>query len=155
MSVTYTTSHSNPGSLTHWAGPGIKYSSSWILVGFVSTEPQQELLKCLFNFIFKTSFTGTSDVLNEHCPPRTLFPSPHPYPGHLHCCHTKVSFTSILIPFSQLLSWISVFWTPCLHSSCNFSRWWCNILGKGKFLRLLKFYPPIWLRVSRDNCCRG
>ena len=30
--------------LTHWAGPGIEPASSWILVAFVSAEPQGELL---------------------------------------------------------------------------------------------------------------
>ena len=29
-------SHSNSGSLTHWARPGIKPLSSWMLVGFVN-----------------------------------------------------------------------------------------------------------------------
>ena len=43
-SATYTTAHSNTRSLTHWEGPGIEPTSSWILVGFISTEPQQELL---------------------------------------------------------------------------------------------------------------
>ena len=41
-SATYTTAHSNARFLTYWVGPGIKPTSSWILVGFVSTEPQQE-----------------------------------------------------------------------------------------------------------------
>ena len=36
-------SHSNMGSLTHWARPGILHTSSWILVGFVSAMPQWEL----------------------------------------------------------------------------------------------------------------
>ena len=36
-------SHSNARSLTHWVGPGIKPTSSWILVRFISAEPQQEL----------------------------------------------------------------------------------------------------------------
>ena len=36
-------SHSNAGSLTHGAGPGIKPTSSWILVRFVTAEPQWEL----------------------------------------------------------------------------------------------------------------
>ena len=36
--------HGNAGSLTHWARPGIKPMSWWILVGFVTTEPPQELL---------------------------------------------------------------------------------------------------------------
>ena len=31
----YTTAHGNAGSLTHWARPGIKPASSWILVRFV------------------------------------------------------------------------------------------------------------------------
>ena len=42
-SVTYTTAHSNARSLIHWARPGIKPLSSWILVGFVITEPWWEL----------------------------------------------------------------------------------------------------------------
>ena len=40
----YTTAHSNTRSLKHWARPGIKPTSSWILVGFVSAEPQWKLL---------------------------------------------------------------------------------------------------------------
>ena len=36
MSVTYTTGQGNARSLTHWARPGIKLASSWILVGFVN-----------------------------------------------------------------------------------------------------------------------
>ena len=35
-------------SLTHWARPGIEPTSSWLLVRFVSAEPQQELLKLGF-----------------------------------------------------------------------------------------------------------
>ena len=44
MSATYTTAHDNAGSLTHWAGPGIEPSFSWILDEFIYTEPQRELL---------------------------------------------------------------------------------------------------------------
>ena len=44
MSVTYTTVHNNAGFLIHWARPGIKPASSRILVRFISTVPQQELL---------------------------------------------------------------------------------------------------------------
>ena len=43
-SVTYTTAQGNMGSLTHRAGPGIKPVFSWILVGFITAEPQRELL---------------------------------------------------------------------------------------------------------------
>ena len=37
--------HSNAGFLTHSARPGIEPESSWILVGFTSSEPQWEVLK--------------------------------------------------------------------------------------------------------------
>ena len=47
-SVTYTRAHSNIRSLSQWARPGIKPASSWVLVGFITTEPQWELL--MFNF---------------------------------------------------------------------------------------------------------
>ena len=40
---TYTTAHGNARCLTHWVRPGIEPTSSWILIGFVSTVPQWEL----------------------------------------------------------------------------------------------------------------
>ena len=40
MFATYTTTHGNTGSLTHGARPGIKPAYSWMLVRFVSTEPE-------------------------------------------------------------------------------------------------------------------
>ena len=39
-SATYTTAHSNAGSLTHPARLGIEPSSSWTLGGFVIAEPR-------------------------------------------------------------------------------------------------------------------
>ena len=48
-SATYTTAHGNARSLTHWARPGIKRVSSGILVRFIATEPQRELLKLIFS----------------------------------------------------------------------------------------------------------
>jgi len=36
-------SHSNTGSLTHWARPGIEPASSWVLAGSLTAEPRQEL----------------------------------------------------------------------------------------------------------------
>ena len=35
-SATYTTAHSNTGSLLHWARPGIEPQPSWIPVGFLT-----------------------------------------------------------------------------------------------------------------------
>ena len=43
-SATYTTAHSNTRSLNHWVRPGIETMSSWILVKFITAEPQGELL---------------------------------------------------------------------------------------------------------------
>ena len=37
------TARDNTRSLTHWVGPGIEPTSSWISVGFISTPPQEEL----------------------------------------------------------------------------------------------------------------
>ena len=42
-SATYTTAHGKAGSLTQCLRPGIKPTSSWILVGFITTEAQWEL----------------------------------------------------------------------------------------------------------------
>ena len=42
-SATFTTAHSNAGSLTHWVRPGIEPKTSWFLVGFVSSKPWREL----------------------------------------------------------------------------------------------------------------
>ena len=47
MSVTCTTALSNVRSFTHWVRPGIESVSSWLLVRFVTTELQQELLNIL------------------------------------------------------------------------------------------------------------
>ena len=42
-SATYTTAHSNTGSLTHWVRLGIEPESSWLPVGFMTTDPWWEL----------------------------------------------------------------------------------------------------------------
>ena len=41
--LAHTTAHSNSGSLTHWAGPWIEPTSSWILVWFVNHWATMEL----------------------------------------------------------------------------------------------------------------
>ena len=42
-SATYTTAHGNIRSLTHWGRQGIEPTTSWFLVGFISTAPWWEL----------------------------------------------------------------------------------------------------------------
>ena len=51
LSATYTTVHGNAASLTHppWVGSGIEPTPLWMLVGFVTTEPQWELPLYLFS----------------------------------------------------------------------------------------------------------
>ena len=46
--VTCRTPHGNARSLTHWVRPGIEPTSSWILVRFVSAEPQWEFSGIIF-----------------------------------------------------------------------------------------------------------
>ena len=46
-SATYNTAHGNARFLTHCTRQGIEPASSWILIKFVSTALQWELLKCL------------------------------------------------------------------------------------------------------------
>ena len=48
-------------SLTHRVRPGIKPLSSWILVGFVTPEPQWELLDSVF-FTFLLNFQRTQEM---------------------------------------------------------------------------------------------
>ena len=42
-SCVYSIAYGNAQSRGRWARPGINLTASWILVGFVSAEPQQEL----------------------------------------------------------------------------------------------------------------
>ena len=46
--ATYITAHSNAGSLTYWARPGIEPASSWILVRFISSLPQWEFQHVMY-----------------------------------------------------------------------------------------------------------
>ena len=49
-SATCTTAHSNTGSLTHWARPGIEPASSWFLVDFVNLWATKGTPKILRHF---------------------------------------------------------------------------------------------------------
>ena len=62
VSVTYAAACGNAGSLAYRARPGIKPAFSWILVGFVTTEPQWELHPLLicsdFPFLHDSGLVG-------------------------------------------------------------------------------------------------
>ena len=51
-SAAYTTAHRNTRSLTHWVGSGMEPTSSWMLVGFIITEPKGNSLKYFYNLHF-------------------------------------------------------------------------------------------------------
>ena len=51
-SVTYSTAYSNTGSLTHQSRSGIRPTTSWFLVGFVSTVLWRELPFADFRILF-------------------------------------------------------------------------------------------------------
>ena len=71
--MSYTTAHSNVGSLTHWARPGIKLISPWILVGFITcwaTMGTPLSVSFLFLSFFLTMLLarGSSQARNEPVP---------------------------------------------------------------------------------------
>ena len=51
-----------PDPLIHWARPGIKLATSWILVGFVTTEPGLELLLAVL-MLLSFCFSGYSTLI--------------------------------------------------------------------------------------------
>ena len=66
--ATHTITHGNARSLTHWgARPGIEHASSWMLVRFVSTEPQWELPKLYFSFLIFISLYSMGPLCMPHC----------------------------------------------------------------------------------------
>ena len=62
--ATYTRAHSNTRSLTPSARPRKEPASSWILVGFITTEPQQELPQSNF-FLTKTKTSQCFQCLGQ------------------------------------------------------------------------------------------
>ena len=64
-------SHSNARSLTHWARPGIEPTSSWILLGFLTTAPSREL-PTFFFFFFLTQYFSIRYLLKTSSVPGTL-----------------------------------------------------------------------------------
>ena len=63
VSAPYTTAHGNAGSLTHWARPGIKPVSSWVLVGFVTcwatTGTPRDFIFLILSWLSLVPKTGT------------------------------------------------------------------------------------------------
>ena len=64
-SATYAAAHGNPGSLTHWARPGIKPTSSWMLVGFVMAELQWKLPQPSLLFFWDSNYTYVRPIVQQ------------------------------------------------------------------------------------------
>ena len=94
-SATYTTAHSNSGSLTHWAGSGIKPSSSWILVGSLPLSHNRNSVSTHLN----ATYTLRSYHLNFASRDVNLM---HEI-GKLYSFLTASSFQAL--PFISLLLW--------------------------------------------------
>ena len=68
--LAYTTAHSNAGSLIHWARAGIEPETSWILVRFVTTEPQREHLPSkLLSLCVPPGLAQGQSLIVEFLPP--------------------------------------------------------------------------------------
>ena len=64
MCVTCTTAHSNAGSLTHWARPGIEPTPSWILVGFIN---HWSMTGTPLTVYLKYQYTITKEMVSLQC----------------------------------------------------------------------------------------
>ena len=60
-------SHSNARSLAHWVRLGIEPTSSWILVWFVTTEPQWELLSLKTFLTFSVDYNTSFHMICSSC----------------------------------------------------------------------------------------
>ena len=120
-SATYTSAHSSARSLTYSAGPGTKPESSWILVGFVTTEPWWELtlskrgiswllkVKNISRAVLMIAFDYTTQIVS-----RT------PFLSHL----SFLDSSSLSALWSA--SWLQLFKPHTLTAFCLFSSWSCK-----------------------------
>ena len=104
MSATYATAYSNAGSPTHWARPGIEPAFSWILVGFITTEPQQKLSTSYIYLWLKSWHMEVSEPGTESEPQLQSTP--------------QLWQRQILWP--AMLGWGS---NPSLHSNLSHCSW--------------------------------
>ena len=129
-SAIYTTAQSNTGSLTHWARPGIKPASSWMLVRFISAAPQWEL----WNPVFFNEHQNTPYKFVANCTAHFQFSSCGGGCALLFGCSAfPLSFAfSPLRTFCSNHSW---FWLPLSISSWTYNLKWIHFWNNGEWLR--------------------
>ena len=111
--MTYTTAHCNTRSLTHWSGTGIKSTSSWILVRFVSAEPYWELH--IAYFYITVYIILTNELVDKLLSPFIIF-------GILGTEDEKTAQVTWSLSSTNT--------NPLIPSSCSFwlTMQWLNIL---------------------------
>ena len=153
-SVTYTTAHSNPGSVIHWARPGIEPTSSWILVGFVTAEPGWErpdpvffLCWDIFDYWFYLLTIYRSVQIFCFLIGRLYVSQNLPVCLDYPVCqciifHSLIIFISVKTVMSSLL--IMIFSNLSLFFLISLTRGLSNFLpfSKNRLLILLIFFPP-------------
>ena len=131
MSVTYTTAHSNAGTLTHWVRPGIEPVTLWFLVGFVSTAPwrefwmQQIFTECLpcVRTVEETSKRKITLPLGSWhasgfstcmCACVCVYVY-----AHMHVC------VCTCVPMYRIMIWESIAYTGSKHLTITSLKWFC------------------------------
>ena len=100
-SATYTTTHSNVWSLTHWVRPGIEPESSWMLLGFTNHWAMTETPNCALLDVCRLYANYISIKLFFNCFFLSFFSLFWP-----HLQHRKVPGPGIrLQPTPQLWKW--------------------------------------------------
>ena len=105
--LAHTTAQGNTGSLTHWARPEIKTVSSWILVGFITTEPQWEFPTCVLSVLI---------CVNFNLGPLISLPSKKlscPMTVRCHNCRNPVWEDGRRLPNMVMLQMSRDFFSPC------------------------------------------
>ena len=160
MSANYTTAHGNAGSLTHRERPGTEPASLWILVGFITAEPQGSSL-CAFQSALDRIYLPTG-----HAPFLALSMTAATPPSA-----GPPSVSSIrALPWELLACWVPALpphtHQPSLHTQCPHmkSPWklqrgdcssfcWKEIVGGvwGRGERRCTFLQPLALRAPQKG----
>ena len=143
MSVTYTTAQVNARFLTHWVRAVIKPTSSWILVGFISTAPQQELLRNFLSRDFRLVTLFPTHTINPTCYDTWCCPRMN---------SLRVEWENLLLldnpPMSMYwnsLQSVNIFYLPKNDLKCVLPQ----LLG---FSILLASFSGVWKEREDESC---
>ena len=126
--MTYITAHGNTGSLTHWVRPQwIEPASLWILVGFITTEPQwkrKENLFLLVNVGGRESKNLISSLMLLHGHTSPSMPYVFASAIIILVCRVVVrnKHMNVLVFWHSFIfnsSWFTIFYQFLLHSNMS------------------------------------